>query len=525
MSKEGGEGGEGGYPVSLNVYDLSGGWLKMLSEPVIGKAFEAMWHSGVVVYGMEYFWAGDLMSMPAGTTQYGKPLRNIPLGTTHLDKAVVDEYVDSLRPQYNANTYSLLTKNCNNFSNELSLFLLGHGIPEEIVNLPKDVLSTPVGAAVKPVLESIERQQKAMALSQQQQYQQYQQYQQAAIFYPPAYSAPPPQSQGPPSYQAVQQDPNSFVQPSIFYPPAYSAQKDAPSTQQQEAPKAENPTPLISFNCNPKVFVTKLRSTKKVSPGVIGEIRNAILDPSSCRAGLTRGTHAFFEEALATWPPGECVAPLFLLRGLATHSFFPAHYFRIGEDRTPVVDEARAARLCEGLRRQVTSKDGTCAVLGLTALMNMFATPCGEAFAKSQCVLRGVFVHALDALDSEDAELRKMAAALAYNYASAGPFADEALGATCTFRLSVAILKKYPKKKETTTMKKKDTPLDASVYALTAFKYLLVNNPAFAGTASKNPQLTSHMLSLAKDRATPPRVCSLANELCTILNISPKSKK
>lgn len=291
--------------------------------------------------------------------------------------------------------------------------------------------------------------------------------------------------------------------------------------------KTDKPTPLISFNCNPKVFVTKLRSTGKVSPGVIGEIRSAILDPASCKAGLSNETHAFFEESLATWAPGECVAPLFLLRGVATHSFFPAHYFNMAKGKLPAVDEGRAARLCEGLRRQVAAKDRACAVLGLGVLLNLFATPCGEALAKSPSVLRGVFVHALDVLDADDAELRRMAAALAYNYAAAGHFVDEALGATCTFRLSVAILKKYPKAKKgggggsSSSSSSQD---EAQVYALTAFKYLLLNNPGFVATAGKNPQLTAHMVSLAKDRGAP-RVCNLANELCTIMNISLKSKK
>lgn len=503
-----------GYPVSLNVYDLSGGWVKKLSEPVTGKEFEGMWHTGVVVFGLEYFWSADLMCTEVGKTPYGKPVHNIPLGTTHLERAVVDEYVNSLRPQYNTNTYSLLSKNCNNFSNELSLFLLGHGIPQEITNLPQDFISTPFGAVVKPIIESIEQQQKAWALSQQQGY-----TSQSSIFYPPSYAAPSQQQ----SYN---------LQPNIFYPPSYTTlsqqQDDTPQpgsptslqqvnqqSQQQTIPNNAKPTPVISFSCNPKVFITKLRSTGKVSAGVIGDIRNAVLDPSSCAGGLAADTHTFFEVALWAWPLSECTAPLFLLRGIATHSFFPAHYFNIGNDNVPVIDEGRTARLCKGLNRQIVSKDKTCTVLGIAVLMNLFATPCGEAFAKTPSVLRNVFAHTLDNLDSEDPDVRKMAAALAYNYASSGPFKDEALGATCAFRLSVAIVKKYPKK---------SVSEDASVYSLAAFKCMLVNNPALEKSMSRNPQLTSHILSLAKARGSP-KVSELAKELCAIMNIQMKPSK
>lgn len=478
---------DGEYPVSLNVYDISGGWAKKLSGPVIGKEFEAMYHTGVVVFGMEYFWAADLMCMPAGRTPYGTPLRNVPLGTTHLPRSVVDEYVDSLRPQYNVDTYSLLTKNCNNFSNELSLFLVGHGIPPEILHLPQDILSTPVGAAVRPILESIESQQKAWALQQQQQQQQ---SYHPNIFYPPSFASPPPPKQSP------QQKPLPPKQPK-------------PSVTESERP-------LISYSCNPRAFTTKLRSTGSVNAGVIWEIRDAILDPTNYATGLSGETHAFFEKALSTWPLSECVAPLFLLRGLALHSFFPAHYFTppSAGGRPPAVDEARAGRLFRGLERLVAAKDKSSAVLAMAALMNLFATPAGEALAKTPDVLRSVFALTLDELDNNDPQLREAAAALAYNYACTGPFADQALGATCLFRLSVATVKKYPKKCDSQ---------EAKLYTLAALRSLLTNNPLLVASASKNAQLTTHIMELAKARGSHQnKTASIAKELCTIMSVPQK---
>lgn len=287
----------------------------------------------------------------------------------------------------------------------------------------------------------------------------------------------------------------------------------------------DNPTPLISFNCNPKVFITKLRSTKKVSASVISDIQDAILSPASHTKGLAQDTHSFFEEALTAWPLSECVAPLFLLRAIAAHAFFPAHYFNVvkgggsGSSKSSKsalveINKERVAKLCDGLERQILSKDKVCSILGTAVLMNLFATKCGKALVVAQRILRSVFSPALDMLDSDDPEIRKMAAALAYNYASLGPFKDEALGATCTFRLSVAILKNYPKK---------SVSQDASIYSLAAFKYMLVNNPSMAKTVSKNPQLTSHVQSLVKARGSP-KINELAKELCTIMNIPLKAK-
>ena len=39
-------------------------------------------------------------------------------------------------------TYNLLEHNCNNFSNEIAKILVGKGIPQHIIDLPKEILNT-----------------------------------------------------------------------------------------------------------------------------------------------------------------------------------------------------------------------------------------------------------------------------------------------------------------------------------------------------------------------------------------------
>lgn len=53
--------------------------------------------------------------------------------------------------------YDLLTHNCNNFTNECAIFLLGKGIPQDIIDLPNRALSTPMGAMIRPAIEQYQQ--------------------------------------------------------------------------------------------------------------------------------------------------------------------------------------------------------------------------------------------------------------------------------------------------------------------------------------------------------------------------------
>ncbi|XP_031278299.1 desumoylating isopeptidase 1 [Pistacia vera] len=157
---------EEGFKVSLNVYDLSQGLARQLSTTFLGKAIEGIWHTGVVVYGNEYFFGGGIQHTPAGTTPYGTPLRVVDLGVTHVPKDVFEIYLQEISPRYAAETYSLLSHNCNNFSNEVAQFLVGKTIPQYILNLPNEVMSSPMGALILPMIQNLEATLKAGAVPQ-----------------------------------------------------------------------------------------------------------------------------------------------------------------------------------------------------------------------------------------------------------------------------------------------------------------------------------------------------------------------
>ncbi|KZV46591.1 desumoylating isopeptidase 1, partial [Dorcoceras hygrometricum] len=154
------------YKVSLHVYDLSQGLARQLSTTFLGKVIEGIWHTGIVVYGNEYYFGGGIQHAPAGTTPYGTPLKVVDLGVTHVPKEVFETYLREIDNRYTAETYRLLTHNCNNFSNEVAQFLVGASIPEYILNLPNEVMSSPMGALMLPMIQQLENTLRAGAVPQ-----------------------------------------------------------------------------------------------------------------------------------------------------------------------------------------------------------------------------------------------------------------------------------------------------------------------------------------------------------------------
>ena len=63
------------------------------------------------------------------------------------------EFLREVSPRFTQATYNLLKHNCNNFTNECAQFLIGDGIPKEIINLPNEVLNTPIGKMLAPMLQ------------------------------------------------------------------------------------------------------------------------------------------------------------------------------------------------------------------------------------------------------------------------------------------------------------------------------------------------------------------------------------
>ncbi|OCK80449.1 DUF862-domain-containing protein [Lepidopterella palustris CBS 459.81] len=143
--------------VQLYVYDLSKGLARQLSAQFLGTQIDAVYHTSLVFGGIEYFFGQGVHMCYPGTTHHGAPMEIIPMGKTDLPMEVILEYLDALKQIYTAESYDLFLHNCNNFSNDFAMFLVGRGIPGHITSLPQTVLNTPFGQMLRPQIDSAMR--------------------------------------------------------------------------------------------------------------------------------------------------------------------------------------------------------------------------------------------------------------------------------------------------------------------------------------------------------------------------------
>lgn len=149
---------ETSHKVYLHVYDLSQGMARQMSPMLMGKQIDGIWHTGVVINGLEYFFGAGIHKMPAGRTHFGQPLQVLELGTTEISGDLLQQLLDDMAPRYRPQDYSLLFHNCNNFSNEFSQLLTGASIPEYINLQVQEALNTPLGQMLMPMLLQMEEQ-------------------------------------------------------------------------------------------------------------------------------------------------------------------------------------------------------------------------------------------------------------------------------------------------------------------------------------------------------------------------------
>ncbi|KAL4901669.1 hypothetical protein BDW74DRAFT_159899 [Aspergillus multicolor] len=139
--------------VELYVYDLSQGMARMYSMALTGVQIDAVYHTSLVFNNVEYYFGQGIQTARPGSTHHGQPMEKIHMGKCELPFEVVEEYLQSLSSIYTPESYDLFLHNCNNFTQDLAMFLLGKSIPEHIRNLPETFLSTPFGQMLKPQIE------------------------------------------------------------------------------------------------------------------------------------------------------------------------------------------------------------------------------------------------------------------------------------------------------------------------------------------------------------------------------------
>ncbi|KAF9603203.1 hypothetical protein IFM89_034536 [Coptis chinensis] len=113
----------------LNVYDLT---------PINNYLYWfglGIFHSGIEVHGMEYAFGAheyptsgvfevEPKSCPGFTFR-----RSVPLGSTNMSRSEFRSFMEHLSGRYHGDTYHLIAKNCNHFTEDVCKRLTGKAIP------------------------------------------------------------------------------------------------------------------------------------------------------------------------------------------------------------------------------------------------------------------------------------------------------------------------------------------------------------------------------------------------------------
>ena len=82
----------------------------------------------------------------------GTPTKVLQLGSTEIPEDMFMELLQDISPRFTMSTYNVMEHNCNNFTDEVAMLILGEGIPKDIVDLPKEFMKTPMGQSLGPMI-------------------------------------------------------------------------------------------------------------------------------------------------------------------------------------------------------------------------------------------------------------------------------------------------------------------------------------------------------------------------------------
>jgi len=126
-----------------------------MSRGLIGKQVDGVWHTGVCVFGKEYYYGGGICVGKPKKTPYGYPVKELDFGYTTKTEADLKAYIKSINNQFTMNTYNVLNHNCNHFTDAALYFLVGKHLPDSILKQHEELLNTPMGQMVRPLLEGM----------------------------------------------------------------------------------------------------------------------------------------------------------------------------------------------------------------------------------------------------------------------------------------------------------------------------------------------------------------------------------
>eukprot|EP00245_Coleochaete_scutata_P005090 TRINITY_DN18371_c0_g1_i1.p1 TRINITY_DN18371_c0_g1~~TRINITY_DN18371_c0_g1_i1.p1 ORF type:complete len:186 (-),score=5.86 TRINITY_DN18371_c0_g1_i1:933-1490(-) len=125
------------FPVYVNVYDLT---------PINNYLYWiglGIYHSGLQVHGVEYAYgahdystSGVFEVEPCNTPGFTYRT-TILLGSTNLNPRDFRRFMEVCAEDFTGDSYHLIVKNCNHFTNDVCMRLLGKGLPGWINRLAR----------------------------------------------------------------------------------------------------------------------------------------------------------------------------------------------------------------------------------------------------------------------------------------------------------------------------------------------------------------------------------------------------
>eukprot|EP01107_Rhizomastix_libera_P009180 TRINITY_DN25255_c0_g1_i1.p1 TRINITY_DN25255_c0_g1~~TRINITY_DN25255_c0_g1_i1.p1 ORF type:complete len:482 (+),score=123.75 TRINITY_DN25255_c0_g1_i1:40-1446(+) len=381
--------------VQVHVYDISGGLAERLSQGLLGIKLDGIWHTGVVAYGREFFWGGELQVMEPGTTPFGTPVKTLDYGTTQIPQEVFEDFISSVKDQYTTLTYSVLSNNCNNFTTRALEFLTGNPLSPDIVGLPESILKTPLGMALGPLVMQLEAQMRRLQSAQ------LQGQSQPGLTLDQILAA---QTTGIPAR-----------------PPQTPAKKAPIEIEKVATPEKEKKPlstedglgkPLLSDQGTASTFLSKILQTKKqpITESETKALSEMVAFASKPRSEAitppSNEAFAFFEKTLLSWPEVNIFSSVSALRLLILTPAFIQHY--IIENPTTLTNIMMRIMECE--LKPVF-------LMALATASNIFSSSEGLKFLASSQLL-SLFIeraHLVVMDQASDSTFRQMGAALLYN--------------------------------------------------------------------------------------------------------------
>eukprot|EP00986_Skeletonema_menzelii_P004767 scaffold1670_cov73-Skeletonema_menzelii.AAC.3 len=150
--------------VHIAIYDLSNGMARGLSAQFLGPqhAIDIIPHTAIVAFGREYFFGQGIEWCHPQEFRMTRGIHPIDIQSLGHTSCTQSEFEAWCRAQgqgrFSATSYDLLSRNCNNFTEEAARegLRLERGVPSWILEVPQRFLSSPMGMMIRPMLEQMQ---------------------------------------------------------------------------------------------------------------------------------------------------------------------------------------------------------------------------------------------------------------------------------------------------------------------------------------------------------------------------------